>query len=168
MRIRRSPNESTPAREGPDQKSASYFESIWRKGDYWQLETSPFEQAKYLRQRELIADRRYGRALEIGCGAVLSETIYYVGWLYSFFDVCWLVHQLFEATSQRGRLLMTNTCGGPTGYLLLPGIIQYRDLMLNVQYTLEHEETFTGTKDGAELDVLISLFTRLAGKDEPK
>src|SRR5690349_5920560 len=43
---------------------------------------------------------------------VMSETIYYLGWLYSFFDVAWLVSELLAATHAGGRLLMANTCGG--------------------------------------------------------
>ncbi len=206
-------------RNASDEKAAGFFEGLWQQGDYWQLESSEFERAKYDRQCELLGRRRYGHVLELGCGAgaftrqiapladrilaldvsaaaidrarehgadvehvefrvanvmqfdpqaegpwdliVLSETIYYLGWLYSFFDVYWLAHQLYQATSPHGRLLMTNTYGGPTGYLLLPGIIRtYRDLMLNVQYTMEHEERFSGMKDGVALDVLISLFTK--------
>lgn len=202
-----------------DQKATEFFEAIWSQGDYWQLESSSFEQAKYARQSELLSDRRYGRALEIGCGAgaftqriapladsilaldispaalararaataemehveyreanvmqfdpegegawdliLLSETIYYLGWLYSFFDVFWLAHQLFATSAPGGRLLLTNTCGGATGYLLLPSIIRtYRDLMLNVGYRLEHEEYFEGSKDDTRLEVLISLFCK--------
>ncbi|HUG67548.1 MAG TPA: SAM-dependent methyltransferase [Pirellulaceae bacterium] len=211
-----------------DEKAVTFFDGIWKQGDYWQLESSPFEHAKYARQAELLADRRYARVLEIGCGAgvftqqlapladrvlaldvspaaidravavakaaelsrvqqqggtiefrvanvmrfdpqaegpwdliVLSETIYYLGWLNSFFDVCWLAHRLFESTAHGGQLLMTNTCGGSTGYLLLPWIIRtYRDLMLNVQYDLEHEECFQGNKEGVSLEVLISLFRK--------
>ncbi len=26
-----------------------YFEDLWRKGDYWELESSPFEDARYVR-----------------------------------------------------------------------------------------------------------------------
>lgn len=203
--------------EAIDQRATSFFDGLWQKGDYWQLESSDFERAKYARQRELLADRRYARVLEIGCGAgvftrqiapladrllaldvspaaicraqevsaseqrlefrvanimrcdiaaegpwdliVLSETIYYLGWLYSFFDVCWLAHQMFESTAPGGRLLMTNTCGGTKGYLLLPWIIAtYRSLMLNLQYELEHEEYFRGVKDGASLEALMSRF----------
>src|SRR5438132_986372 len=64
---------------------------------------------------------------------VLNETIYYLGWLYSFFDVAWLATQLFDATATSGRLLMANTCGGLTNYLLRPPIIRtYHDLFVNV------------------------------------
>jgi 2-polyprenyl-3-methyl-5-hydroxy-6-metoxy-1,4-benzoquinol methylase len=51
-----------------------FFDDLWRDGDPWQLETDPFERAKYDAQLALLdADRgpgrRYGRALEIGCAA---------------------------------------------------------------------------------------------------
>ncbi len=92
---------------------------------------------------------------------VMSETIYYLGWLYSFFDVAWLAAEIFAATRARGRLLMANTCGGVQDYLLRPWIIRtYHDLFLNVGYRLESEEMFRGTKDGADLDVLISLYLK--------
>lgn len=92
---------------------------------------------------------------------VMSETIYYLGWLYSFFDVAWLALQLFGATRAGGQLLMANTCGGVEDYLLRSWIIRtYRDLFLNVGYQRAAEETFDGTKDGAEIQVLISLFAK--------
>jgi len=53
--------------------------------------------------------------------------------------------------------------GGIKDYLLRPWLIRtYRDLFLNVGYTVEYEETLRGEKDGAELDVLITLLTRTA------
>jgi SAM-dependent methyltransferase len=99
---------------------------------------------------------------------VMNETICYLGWLYSFFDVAWLAAELFAATRDSGRLLMANTCGGVDDYLLLPWIIRtYHDLFLNVGYQLESEEIFRGTKDGADIEVLISLFGKLSAKDSP-
>lgn len=92
---------------------------------------------------------------------VMSETIYYLGWLYPFFDVAWLASELFATTNGGGRLLMANTYGGVEDYLLRPWLIRtYRDLFLNVGYRLESEEIFRGTKDGADLEVLISLFAK--------
>ena len=92
---------------------------------------------------------------------VMSETIYYLGWLYPFFDVAWLAAELFAATQTHGQLLMANTCGGVQDYLLRPWIIQtYHDLFLNVGYQLKAEETLHGTKNGAKLDILISLFVK--------
>jgi SAM-dependent methyltransferase len=45
-----------------------HFDSLWREGDPWQTDTSEFERAKYARELEVLAGRRYRRALEIGCG----------------------------------------------------------------------------------------------------
>jgi SAM-dependent methyltransferase len=90
---------------------------------------------------------------------VMSETIYYLGWLYPFFDVAWLAAELFAATRDEGQLLMGNTCGGVEDYLVRPWIIRtYRDLFLNVGYRLDCEEIFRGKKDGADIEVLISVF----------
>ncbi len=92
---------------------------------------------------------------------VMNETVYYVGWLYSFFDVSWLAHRLFTATAGGGRLLMANTFGDNAGYLLRPPVIRtYRDLCVNVGFLLEREEVFHGMKDDTELEVLISLLRR--------
>jgi hypothetical protein len=45
--------------------------------------------------------------------------------------------------------------------LLLPHITRtYRDLMLNVGFALDREETIQGTKNGVEFETLISLFAR--------
>jgi SAM-dependent methyltransferase len=93
---------------------------------------------------------------------VMNETIYYLGWLYSFFDVAWLAAQLFLATRTGGQLLMANTSGGVDDYLLRPWIIQtYHDLLINVGYELTAENIFSGTKNGVSLDVIISVFTRI-------
>jgi SAM-dependent methyltransferase len=92
---------------------------------------------------------------------ILSETIYYLGWLYSFFDVAWLAYQLCEATRDGGRVLLANTCGGVEDYLLRPWVVRtYRDLFLNVGYGLESEDVFRGVKSGAQIEVLISCFVR--------
>ncbi len=89
---------------------------------------------------------------------VMSETIYYLGWLYPFFDVGWLAAQLFDATRAGGRFLMTNTCGGLKDYLLRPWLIRtYRDLFLNIGYSCEAEEVFRGTKNELVLEALILL-----------
>lgn len=92
---------------------------------------------------------------------VMNETVYYIGWLYSFFDVAWLAHRLFTVTSGGGRFLMANTFGDTAGYLLRPWVIRtYRDLCVNVGFLLEREEVFHGTKDDTQLNVLISLLRR--------
>jgi 2-polyprenyl-3-methyl-5-hydroxy-6-metoxy-1,4-benzoquinol methylase len=193
-----------------------YFENLWSQGDYWQLETSEFDRLRYDLQVELLSDRRYARALEIGCGGgtftralsdladevlaldisenaiararerserpnveyraadvmtldlaserpadliVLAETIYYLGWQHTFFDVAWLAIGLFDATRPGGRLLASNTM---MNYGLLdPRLVRtYRDLFLEVGYALEREETLRGVKEETELEVLVSLFRR--------
>ena len=209
-------------REATSRRAQAFFEDLWKRGDPWELESSAFEQAKYARYLAMLDDRRYARALEVGCGAgyftrklvrisehvvaldiaptavararaighqggidfrvanimdwspsaegpwdlvILNETIYYLGWLYSFFDVAWLASQLFSATEQRGRLLMANTQGWVEDLLIRPWVIRtYRDLFLNVGYELETEEVYVGTKNGVELEVLISLFVRVTGR----
>lgn len=92
---------------------------------------------------------------------VMSETIYCLGWLYPFFDVGWLVSELFEATETGGRFLLVNTLGRERDYLLRPWLIRtYRDLFRNVGFRLEREETFRGNKNGVEYEVLMSLFEK--------
>ena len=92
---------------------------------------------------------------------VMSETIYYLGWLYSFFDVAWLASQLFSASEEGGHLLLTNAEGDVEDYLILPWIIRtYRDLFLNVGYELESEDVFRATKHSVAFEVLMSLFAR--------
>lgn len=92
---------------------------------------------------------------------VFSETLPFLGWLYPMFDVAWLAHQLHQATSPDGRLLMCNTLGENVGYLLRPWLVHtYRDLFRNVGYRLEVERTFRGVKDGVEIESLVSLFRR--------
>jgi 2-polyprenyl-3-methyl-5-hydroxy-6-metoxy-1,4-benzoquinol methylase len=58
-------------RADADGRAAAYFNELWRGGDPWDLEASEFERAKYDAQLALLdaGDRRYGRALEIGCAA---------------------------------------------------------------------------------------------------
>jgi SAM-dependent methyltransferase len=46
----------------------SVFEELWRR-DHWRHAESELDLASYARQLELVADRRYGRALELGSGA---------------------------------------------------------------------------------------------------
>jgi predicted TPR repeat methyltransferase len=92
---------------------------------------------------------------------VMSETIYYVGWLYSFFDVDWLARRLFATVTDGGRFLMANTFGDSVGYLLRPSLIRtYRDLFVNEGFRVEREEIFRGTKEGTPLEVLLSMFEK--------
>jgi SAM-dependent methyltransferase len=92
---------------------------------------------------------------------VMNETICYLGWLYSFFDVAWRAAEFFAATRGSGQLLMANTCGGVNDYLLLPWIIRtYHDLFVNVGYRVQSEQMFRGDKDGVDIEVLISVFDK--------
>ncbi len=92
---------------------------------------------------------------------VLSETIYYLGWLYSFFDVCWLASELFAATAPGGHLLLANAEGDCGDALLLPCVIDtYHDLFVNVGYRVDAEEIFHGQKNGVGLDVVISRYQK--------
>jgi SAM-dependent methyltransferase len=95
---------------------------------------------------------------------VMSETIYYLGWLYPFFDVAWLAGELFEASTEGGRLLLADTLGGGEDALMRPPIIHsYRALFANAGYRLAAQPTFRGEKNGVGLEVLISLFEKPGG-----
>jgi SAM-dependent methyltransferase len=235
------------SREDADREVERFFEEHWRKDDAWGLDRSPWERTRLDRLRDVIADRRYERALEIGCGAghfterllplasavlaldvapaaiekararladpsaapatvppmghpapaaqrttkgrvelrvanvmhadlraeegpfdlvVLTETVYYLGWLYPFFAVAWLARDLFAATRPGGRLLLANTLGDIGDALVLSGIVRsYHDVFKNAGYETEREETQRGTKDGVDLEVLISLLRRPAVTD---
>jgi SAM-dependent methyltransferase len=94
---------------------------------------------------------------------VFSDTICYLGWLYPFFDVAWLAAQLFEATRSGGQLLLANSLGEGDDWLLRPWIIRtYRDLFVNVGYTIKSEEVFQGAKKGVDFEVLMTLFAKKA------
>ena len=206
-------------REAIHQKAEHFFERIWEQEDAWALESSSFERARYGALLAELGGTRYGKVLEIGCGAgaftarlvrfadhilaldisptaiakarqrlidvdqvsfraanimeskivddgpfdliVLSETIYYLGWLYPFFDLAWFASQLHAATASNGRFLLANTQGTFGDYLLLPWIIRtYHDLFRNVGYVVENESTFRGVKDDVIIEVLITMFRR--------
>src|SRR5919197_1361391 len=51
------------------EKARAFFEALWKQGDPWELEGSACDQARYRRQLRLLAGRRYGRVLEVGCAA---------------------------------------------------------------------------------------------------
>jgi len=207
-------------REQAGQKALEFAEGLWKRGDFWELETSEFERARYARTIQVLQGARYPRGLELGCGAgyftrllaphvgdlvaydispsaiararaasgdggsidfragnamdygwradgpwdliVINDTICYLGWLYSFFDVAWFVSEIHGAIRPGGRFLMANTMD-LKGYdkLLLPYVTRsYRDLALNVGFVLDREETVPGTKNGVEFQTLISLFAR--------
>jgi len=200
-----------------DKPATEFFEGLWKK-DIWTFETSEYEQARFKHEIKLLEGRRYGRALELGCGAgaftalyaplcdhvvatdiaqaaidrakalelpnvefrvanamdheawvaqgpwdliVFNDTICYVGWRYSFFDVAWFARQMKDALSKSGRLLMANTMNDEGGdYLLLPFLtLTYRDLFKNVGFTLEKEDRFTGEREGVTFTVVETLFS---------
>src|SRR5262249_32481234 len=59
---------------------------------------------------------------------VISDTLCYLGWLCSFFEVAWYTRQLFAATRDGGGCLFANTSGEIGDELLLPWVIRtYRD-----------------------------------------
>jgi SAM-dependent methyltransferase len=94
---------------------------------------------------------------------VLSDTMCYLGWLYSFFDVSWFASQLFAATRVGGHCLFANAMGEFGDMLLLPWLIRtYGSLLHNVGFHLETEEIFRGTKHGVTIEVLMSLFSKRA------
>jgi SAM-dependent methyltransferase len=91
---------------------------------------------------------------------VFSDTMCYLGWLYPFFDVAWLAVQLFTAMDDNGRLLLANSMG-EDDWLLRPWLIRtYRDLFVNVGFTIEREEVYKAAKKGVDFEVLITLFTK--------
>ena len=210
----------TTDREEAGKKAFEFAEKLWTKGDFWELETSEYERARYARTIEVLQGARFARGLELGCGAghftrllaprvnrlvafdispaaiararaaagggeaidfragnvmdyawraeapwdliVMNDTICYLGWLYSFFDIAWLASELHGAIRPGGRFLMANTMD-LQGYdkLLLPHITRsYRDVALNVGFVLDREETIRGTKNGVDFETLISLFAR--------
>jgi 2-polyprenyl-3-methyl-5-hydroxy-6-metoxy-1,4-benzoquinol methylase len=100
---------------------------------------------------------------------VMSETIYYLGWLHSFFDVSWLAVRIAAAMRPRSRLLMANTFGGVGDYLCRPWVIRtYHDLFRNAGFSVAAEEVFRGAKDGADIRVMMSLYTRTDECVEPE
>jgi predicted TPR repeat methyltransferase len=100
---------------------------------------------------------------------VFSDTICYLGWLYPFFDVAWLAVQIFEATCSGGRLMLANSMEEGEDWLLRPWIIRtYRDLFVNVGYTIETEEVYKATKRGVEFEVLMTLYCKPEEKKQTK
>lgn len=45
-------------------KVEEYFENLWRSGDPWGFGSSEYERLKYVRQVQLLSDRRYRRVLK--------------------------------------------------------------------------------------------------------
>src|SRR5215467_2897628 len=50
-------------------KARTFFESIWQKGDYWELDTAGYERERYSAIIAALRGHQYERVLEIGCGA---------------------------------------------------------------------------------------------------
>jgi SAM-dependent methyltransferase len=199
-----------------DKPHTQFFEDLWKK-DVWTFELSDYEQARFTHELKILEGRRYGRALELGCGAgaftrmyaplcghvlatdiaqaatdrgaalnlpnvefraanamdhetwvqegpwdliVFNDTICYLGWRYTFFEVAWFARQMKEALAPDGRLLMANTMNDEGGdYLLLPFVtLSYRDVFRNVGFTLEKEDRFVGQRNGVTFTVVESLF----------
>jgi hypothetical protein len=85
-----------------------------------------------------------------------------LGWLYPFFDVAYLAVQLFDATRSGGRLMLANSMGENDDWLLRPWLTRtYRDLFVNVGYTIEAEEVHKATKKGVDFEVLMTLYRKL-------
>ncbi|MEO7685216.1 MAG: hypothetical protein ABIU86_14900 [Gemmatimonadaceae bacterium] len=92
---------------------------------------------------------------------VMSETIYYLGWLYPLFDLAWMATQLYESMPAGGRLLMANLSGGLEDYLNRPFMIRtYRDLMVNVGFERDFEEPYRWEKDTMRVEATITRFRR--------
>jgi SAM-dependent methyltransferase len=51
------------------QKAQEFFEALWQQGDFWEFNSSDYERARLAHLFKMISGRRYGRALELGCGA---------------------------------------------------------------------------------------------------
>lgn len=210
-------------RSAADTRIREHYERVWSAGDAWSFETSAFERDRFDFLAGLIADRRYGRVVEIGCGSgcftsrlrgladhvlaldvataaierargqpavagagsaefvvanamdhdfavggpwdliVLTETVYSLGWLYSFFDLGMFTLHLRESLAAGGRLLLSNTYGAERDWLMRPFLIDtYRDLFVNVGLAIEDESVFMGVKDGETFRVLA---TRLRAAD---
>lgn len=57
------------ASSNPADKARQFFDDIWRQGDFWAMESSAYERDRFEALFQAIAGRRYGRVLEVGCGA---------------------------------------------------------------------------------------------------
>jgi 2-polyprenyl-3-methyl-5-hydroxy-6-metoxy-1,4-benzoquinol methylase len=55
--------------EQAGRQAREFFDQLWGKGDPWAIETAVLTQREHARLIELVEGRRYGRVLEIGCGA---------------------------------------------------------------------------------------------------
>ncbi len=55
--------------EEANRRTERFFEEHWKKGDPWAFGSSPWEKQRLDRLRDVVADRRYPRVLEVGCGS---------------------------------------------------------------------------------------------------
>lgn len=88
---------------------ADYFDGIFASDDDpWSLASSAYERAKFAHTRDVLADRRYLNALEVGCAhGVLTERIV---------DLC---EQLLSVDISRHALVKARTrLGGRPGFKL--------------------------------------------------
>lgn len=56
-------------RSAADARIREHYERVWSAGDAWGFESSEFERDRYDFLAGLVSDRRYARAVEIGCGS---------------------------------------------------------------------------------------------------
>jgi predicted TPR repeat methyltransferase len=56
-------------REVIDHQVRTFMNSLWERGDFWDIETSEYERERCSHLLRMIDGKRYGRVLEIGCGA---------------------------------------------------------------------------------------------------
>jgi SAM-dependent methyltransferase len=56
-------------RERVSQHAREFFDRLWSKGDPWDIEGAELTRREHDRMIALLDGRRYGRVLEIGCGA---------------------------------------------------------------------------------------------------
>jgi SAM-dependent methyltransferase len=52
-----------------DQQVQEFMESLWQRGDPWDIESSAYERIRCEHLLKMIAGQRYAHVLEIGCGA---------------------------------------------------------------------------------------------------
>jgi len=92
---------------------------------------------------------------------VLSDTMMYLGWLYTFSEVSRFAVQLFESVVVGGRCLFGNTILVDDTGLMTPWLIRtYHDLLRNVGFEPEREELFEGEQGDEQLQVLLSVFAK--------
>ena len=56
-------------REKAGQKALEFSENLWKRGDFWEFETSDYERARFARTVQVLQGARFSRGVELGCGA---------------------------------------------------------------------------------------------------